>query len=454
MQRRDFLKMAAAAAGGGAGALGTGAWEELHHIPELLSACETRVMGLERERQDLISSYVSKIDELEEELVNTVKVPEPPEPHPAPTDYTVASYMMTRWGMRTKTRGHDWNYGLSLHPSFQYRADNPLHNDWLIYIGSLYGVNAWIVDVSTANPAGHPWDEDGTVGLEKGLMKATYFPRMKFAVEFNNMMYWPGNQWGYDPSLLRSKTEEAITYMIENHYFEFPNYLRKDGKPLFFFGALGQYHAEHGVTECCRMIDMVRNILESNGTDVFLVGDIADYLQETEAVKKLDGVAGYYTNSWGLMAARDRETLFEKKNADGSTINMAPFTALVEGSIRCYKFWKKVCDKERVAFIPPMSPTGFCNRAAYEEGIDSWGMLEFSSPTPQEFDLVCKSAKQSVDPELKMVTIVGNDYVEGAAGGEVTLEYGDSFLRVLRGTFVEEGPIPYGFSFVPVIENT
>lgn len=433
MNRRDFLKIAGASAtGAAAGASGVAAAEELYRIP------------------NLVSRYESEISGLKEELAKSKQLPEPPEPDLINTEYLVGAYMMTRWGLHEKTRSHDWNYGLSLHPIFEYKADNPVHNEWLIYLASLYGINTFIVDLHTANPSGQPSTEDSYIGFENGLMKARYFQKMKIAIEFGNMMYWPNNQWGFDSSLLQSKTEEAIDYIVKEGYFGLPNILRIGKKPLFFFNSLAAYQQQFGTEACGKVIDMLRNILEKNGVDVFLVGDMADYAEETETTRKVDGVGGYYTNSWGLMVAEEQGKLFKGKNSDGTTTYRAPYNALVEGAIRSHKFWKGECDKEGKTFIPSMSATGFSNKIAYEEGIDKWGMLEFYSPSPEEFKLLCESAKERADPKLKMVTVVGNDYVEGAVGAELTIEYGDSFLGSLREMFVEGGKVPYHFSFLPI----
>jgi hypothetical protein len=405
-------------------------------LGEVSSEIGTFLQKLGAERLQYHEKSFDIISRQHDSLASYSRKFQAPEPVKVDSKATVAAYYLTGWG--GATRSSSWNLNNNdLVPVYgRYNSADPAIADWDIKYALEHGINCFLAPFTKVHSY---WENN----LEAGLMGSRFFGKMKFAIYLCTNAWWPGNRNGNNPSQMNSVIKESTSY-IAQQYFNKPNYLKIDGRPMFIIYDYRKFAHEFGMEKAKQLADTIRTICSDYGQSVYLVGDImhtdhtSAYVNYADLISAVDAVTAYNMLFAGV--ARGKDIVYP------DTISY-PYDEYVDGNAWENQYWKNFASSRGKGFIPTSSPC-FSNRGFYESKIDKW-LVELTNPTASKFKESCQSNLQLVDPKLNMVAIEAwNEYGEGDALGPA-MNHGFSFLDAARDVFAIKPPMGWPQNILP-----
>ncbi len=328
-----------------------------------------------------------------------------PPPEPAPTgDYLVGAYYYPGW--HTYTRWTVLDDFPERHPVLgYYREGDPEVADWHIKWALEHGISFFIYDWYWSQ--GNRWLEHA---LHDGYFNARYRDRMKFC------LLWANHNPKGTSSL--EDMEEVTRYWIR-HYFQRPEYLRIDGKPVMVIFSPHRFREDMGVEGTRRALERSREISREAGLPgIYFVactypGEGAIRLLEQEGYDALSG--------------------YNYPNAGDGGRTVAPYDDMVRGYS---EFWRAIDAAASIPYIPVTEP-GWDSRPWHGPGA-----RVRTDKRPDKFRTMLSNAKEFVDTPgrrlpagQKLVFVEAwNEFGEGDYI-EPHREYGFGYLDAIRDVF-------------------
>ena len=338
-----------------------------------------------------------------------------PEPKPAETDYDIAALYFPGWA-RIQAWQRVWNVCPERKPVLGwYDESNPEVVDWQIKWLVENGIRTLYVDWY--------WDR-GRQHLDhwvKAFYKARYRRHLKWA------MMWANHNAAGSHS---EEDQRAVTkFWIEN-YFNTPEYLRIDGKPVVWIWAAGNMDRDLGPGGCRKLLDISRQMAREAGFKgihfIAMKFPEADWGEKAVQVYKnrgFDMTGIYHFMDHGGKAMSERRYSFD---------------LCVEASLPA---WRKRHEAGVLPFIPNIA-TGWDDRPWNDH-------CEIYGKSVEGFRRICRDAKRFADETgVKRFCLAPlNEWGEGSYA-EPNAEFGFGFYEAVRDTFckrpAEGWPVNYG----------
>ncbi len=252
----------------------------------------------------------------------------------------------------------------------KYSEKNPAvikqHLEWCEYSG----INLWVCSWWG------PGDETDQT-LKNHILNHPDLSNMKIALIYETVGRIPGLED-------ISNVEPDINYIIEN-YFDHPNYLKINEKPVLFL-YLSRVLSQTGILE--KTIKAMRETAKQAGLDLYIVGDqvFGQPPSSTDQIVLLDAITNY--DVYGNLNAEMYATQ-EKVNK---------YFATLSG-------WRSMAHQEGVSFIPAISP-GFNDRGVRSGHVPLSRKLSDKGSFGSLFEEMLDGALKITDPELKNLLMI------------------------------------------------
>ncbi|MFQ6133884.1 MAG: glycoside hydrolase family 99-like domain-containing protein [Armatimonadota bacterium] len=326
-----------------------------------------------------------------------------PEPQPVETDYQVGIYYFPGW----------WNYGRWL-PIMDFPARRPVLGwyqeglpevaDWHIKWALEHGISFFIYDWY--------WDRGARQlehALHDGFFQARYRDRFKFCLLWAN----------HNPKGSSSLEDcEAVTRFWVDNYFQRPEHLTIEGKPVVVIFSTRRLTDDLGHENVSTAFDRMRQICRDAGLPgLYIVA--CTYSHDQPGLQALvdegyDAVSGY--NYPGLGAGASK---------------FAHVDSMLEGYLT---HWTSTLDVDLIKEIPVLSGGWDSRPWHHEKALVRYGL------DPTNFEAHCRDAKRLLDereqePKLKMCFLEAwNEFGEGSYV-EPHRQFGFGYLDALRRVF-------------------
>jgi len=289
----------------------------------------------------------------------------------------------------------------------QYDSADPFvidrHVDW----ASGYGIRTFL-----PNFTGRSFPT--TSIMKNEYLRSPIADNMKFAFEYES--HWrlkqvPAGRWWNinvdDPTSI-TNIKSDFEFLAQN-FFDNPNYLRIDGKPVVYLYLTRVY-----VGNVASFISNLRQHLKDIGYELYLIADEVFWYANPETVTEQSRIGLY-----------DSITAFNTYSpGDDELLNN--FESNVD---QLFSRWSSVAKKMRVGFVPSALP-GIDLRQA------PWGgPFTPLQRSPDRFRQELNICMKYLDPKLETFLIFFNEWNENS-GVEPSVEDGFSYLKVLRNTLV------------------
>ncbi|NUQ63529.1 MAG: glycoside hydrolase family 99-like domain-containing protein [Pirellulales bacterium] len=348
-----------------------------------------------------------------------------PHPQPAVTDYLIGAYYYPGWD-----RTDAWDVLLRFFPERRpllgwHHVGNPEVVDWQIKWAVEHGVRFFVYDWYWAKGY-RRLDE----GLHSGLFQARYQNLIQFCLLYaNHLPFNPEDS--YSPEDL----EKVARFWIAN-YFQRPNYLKVDGRPVVIIFSPPQLRkmGEHKIKPT---FERVRAMCREAGlAGAYVCGTCwyptdepsPDYWKTLEAMNAegYDAVTAY---TWSGHIGMTPAEIARKQS---------PFAACAEGY---RKAWSDIADAKVIKLIPPVSGGWDCRPWAGDAAVAR------TDRTPEQFKrhlLDCKAFLDAREqtPQLKMAIIgAWNEWTEGSyIEPDCTNRF--AYLEAIRQVFAPQSTKP------------
>ncbi|NOS69197.1 MAG: prolyl oligopeptidase family serine peptidase [Verrucomicrobia bacterium] len=282
-----------------------------------------------------------------------------------------------------------------------YREGEPEIADWHIKWAVEHGITFFAYDWYWSRGA-----RQLEHALHDGYFKARYRSMLKFC------LLWANHNAPGSHSL--DDCMDVTRFWIAN-YFQRPEHVTVDGKPLMIIFAPQRLYEDLGADKVRAAFDQMRAECVSAGLKgLYLVACVADAAQAREAAAAgFDGVTGYTWPHLGVTAGEFR----------------APFSTILDGYRRN---WQHMLDTANISLLPPICG-GWDSRPWHGEN----DFIRYDR-TPELFRQHLRNARQLLEsrpanPRLRNVLIVEawNEWGEGAYI-EPHREFGFGYLDAIR----------------------
>ena len=347
--------------------------------------------------------------------LNLPKAAYVPEPKPVKTDYDIGALYFPGW-VKVQAWERVWNRCPERKPVLGwYDEANPEVVDWQI---------KWLVENGIRTLYVDWYWHKGSITLDhwvKAFYKAKYRKHLKWAMMWAN----------HTPQGAHSvEDQRAVTkYWIEN-YFNTPEYLQIDGKPVVWYWQAGNMNRDLGEGGCRKLLELSRQMaVEAGFKGIYFIAmkwPEADCSAKTIRVYKdmgFDMTGIYHFMSHGGRSA--------------SNVRY-PFSAVADANP---ENWWKQHEANVLPFLPNLS-TGWDDRPWNDH-------CEIYGKNAKDFRRICVEAKKFADKTgVKRLCLSPlNEWGEGSYA-EPNAEHGFGFYEAVRDTFCEkpaEGwPVNYG----------
>jgi hypothetical protein len=221
---------------------------------------------------------------------------------------------------------------------------------------------------------------------------------------------------------LKNMTIESIEYFSQN-YFNHPQYLKIDGKPVVILYQAFVHHNIFGFDSLKEVVDDIRNTADASGYEIYLVGDVMEYVHDDwwlpeilERVALFDAITSYVILDAGTSSNFSERVL-------------SPYEEMVGGYQNISTFFNNLSSSLDVDFIPPVT-VGFNNSYVYNIGKDDY-LVDRTDPSPALFGEMLENALEFVSSPGMIVIEAWNEYHEGTVL-EPTLEHNYSYLEQVK----------------------
>ena len=339
-----------------------------------------------------------------------------PEPKPAKTDYDIAALYFPGWA-RVEAWQRVWNVCPERKPVLGwYDEANPEVVDWQIKWLVENGIRTLYVDWY--------WDR-GRQHLDhwvKAFYKARYRSHLKWA------MMWANHNGEGSHSI---EDQRAVTkFWIEN-YFNTPEYLRIDDKPVVWIWSPSNMDRDVGQNGCRRLLDLSRQMAREAGyKGIYFIAmkwPEADWGEKAVQACKdrgFDMTSIYHFMDHGGKAASGRRYSYD---------------LCVEASLPA---WRRRHAAGILPFIPNLS-TGWDDRPWNDH-------CEIYGKSAEGFRKICQDAKRFADETgVKRLCLAPlNEWGEGSYA-EPNAEHGFGFYEAVRDTFCTPPPGGWPLNYGP-----
>ena len=338
-----------------------------------------------------------------------------PEPKPVETDYDIAALYFPGWP-RVEAWQRVWNVCPERKPVLGwYDEANPEVVDWQIKWLVENGIRTLYVDWY--------WDR-GRQHLDhwvKAFYRAKYRRHLKWA------MMWANHN---PPGSHSEEDQRAVTkFWIEN-YFNTPEYLKIDGKPVVWIWAAGNMDRDVGPGGCKKLLEISRQMAREAG----FPGIHFIAMKFPEAMWDAGTVRAYEKRGF------DMTGIYHFMDHGGKVKGgrRYSFDLCVEASLPA---WRKRHESGILPFIPNLA-TGWDDRPWNDH-------LEIYGKSVEGFRRICRDAKRFADETgVKRLCLAPlNEWGEGSYA-EPNAEFGFGFYEAVRDTFCKRPadgwPLNYG----------
>jgi hypothetical protein len=332
-----------------------------------------------------------------------------PEPKPAETDYLIATYYYPGYGAarqhREMLRSAPW-----AKPALGYYDEaNPECIDWQIKWAVEHGIGAFLVDWY--------WVQGRTHHMHwlEGFAKARYRSHLKWAVMWAN----------HNPPNTHSREDwRNVTEFWIDNYFQTPEYLRIDGKPVVAIWAPGNIRRDLGGGDGAKeLLAMSQSMAREAGLPgIHFVamnngGEPAQLRAE-----------GYETQTYYHWWGDARETSLDRDYVD--------YADVVSAAPAAWQKTGKSLQSGGLGFLP-VADTGWDARPRHGDNT-----FVIHNRTPELFRQTLADAKQWLDRNDQRLLVLGpwNEWTEGSYI-EPCAEWDFRMLEAVRSVFCN-GPPP------------
>ncbi|MBR1588760.1 MAG: glycoside hydrolase family 99-like domain-containing protein [Kiritimatiellae bacterium] len=347
--------------------------------------------------------------------LNLPKASYVPEPRPAETDYDIAALYFPGWG-RVEAWRRVWNVCPERKPVLGwYDEANPEVVDWQIKWLVENGIRTLYVDWYWDRGRQH---HDHWV---KAFYKARYRRHMKWAMMWAN----------HNPKGSHSEADQrAVTKFWIESYFNTPEYLRIDGKPVVWIWSAANMDRDLGPGGCRKLLEISRQMARAAGYEgiCFIAMKWPEADWSAKAVQSckdrgFDMTGIYHFMDHGGKARSGRRYSYD---------------LCVDASLPA---WRKRQATGILPFIPNLS-TGWDDRPWNDR-------CEIYGKNADSFQRLCRDAKRFADETgVKRLCLAPlNEWGEGSYA-EPNAEHGFGFYEAVRDTFCKRPadgwPLNYG----------
>lgn len=296
--------------------------------------------------------------------------------------------------------GRHWSEGITQKPSLGfYSSLNPDIISSHIHTAKAYGVDFFAVS----------WWGEGNFedAALKKMIRNNAMKDFRFIVlyEAHGILQKTGTDIFIDKYGNTQKMIHDFQYLAKN-YFHHPAYLKINGKPVVF---LYQYAAFLG--EIYSSMRTLRNAMNKEGIDLYIIGDLVTYWQEStwdlniHRAKQVDAISTY--------------TMYHPVQGIGNN-----FVKTVDDK---FHSWKAMADSAGVDFIPDVQP------GADDTNARPLAKHPVIIRTVNKFTNMCVMAKKYIPANGLIFITSWNEWHEGTQV-EPAEEYGNAYLEVIKNT--------------------
>lgn len=324
-------------------------------------------------------------------------------------DLKIGAYYYIWWGIPFNNH---WEHGVKLTPFLgEYNSNDSLTADRHIILAKDHGIDFFAVSW-IGNGSWIDWDfDDIDQNLRSGLLCAPHLQGFSFCLFYETKLVLDTAR-----DISKNFTKIFINDMVyaAETYFDYPSYLRVDGKPVLFIYNLPYLYENLSISEVQRLLDVTRQLLANIDCNIYLVGDCGGGpLQPC--------VDSYLLHSMNAMTSY----FFSDPSKDWEKI--------LEDAENYYPKWLQVADSKGIKFIPNAYP-GFDNTEHCE-----WMQRTLNiSCTPivlplneTMFEDMLNTAIHCAENDSEIIMITSwNEWLESTAI-EPSMEFGELFLHAI-----------------------
>jgi glycoprotein endo-alpha-1,2-mannosidase len=342
-------------------------------------------------------------------------------------DPVVGVYYYPWYGVNDRPLPHDWDHVMrrklappQLPQAGLYRSDDPKVISKHVDQSKRAGIDFWAVSW---------WGPDTATDrtIRGAILQHPDAAQLRYAILYEAT----GRLGSFDRPDYRHLVDD-FTY-LQDTYFDDPNYLRVDGKPVVFIYLTREYFRNRGAQELAAVRERVKNL--------YIVGDdVFGPEYRSEWARAFDAVTSY--DIYGQSTALHKAT-----------------TKAVESLASNYAHARRESNSVGAAFIPAIAP-GY-NDTAERKGHPGTARRFIDDPKSKEGDLFRSMIRQAalpyLDPasgRLMMVTSFNEWYEDSQieatvgdqpttsrdtsqsgdyyTGGDQYVDYGSLYLDILR----------------------
>lgn len=254
------------------------------------------------------------------------------------------------------------------------------------------------------------WDfDDIDRNLQNGLLNALHMQNFNFCLFYETQIVLNTSNSEHE-----NFTEIFFNDMVyaAKHYFNHPNYLHIDDKPVMFIYNL-PYLYQNSPLPAQELLNPTRQQLASNGSDIYFIGDVGG------------GPHTPYNINYDWLHFMNATTtyFFSEPSKEWNEI--------LEDARTYYPEWRNVMNSMGIKFVPNAYP-----------GFNNTGLVGVADPAvlptnASMFKEMLKIAVNNVD-DLKIVMITSwNEWMESTAI-EPSMEFGELFLHAIYDVAIPE----------------
>ena len=324
-------------------------------------------------------------------------------------DLKIGAYYYIWWGIPFNNH---WEHGVKLTPFLgEYNSNDSLTADRHIILAKDHGIDFFAVSW-IGNGSWIDWDfDDIDQNLRSGLLCAPHLQGFSFCLFYETKLVLDNAR-----DISKNFTEIFINDMVyaAETYFDYPSYLRVDGRPVLFIYNLPYLYEQLSISEVQRLLDVTRQLLANIDCNIYLVGDCgggpSQPCADSHLLHSMNAMTSYF---------------FSDPSKDWEKI--------LEDAENYYPEWRQVANSKGIKFIPNAYP-GFDNTEHCE-----WMQRTLNiSCTPillplneTMFEDMLNTAIHCAENDSEIIMITSwNEWLESTAI-EPSMEFGELFLHTI-----------------------
>lgn len=339
-----------------------------------------------------------------------------PEPKPVKTDYDIGALYYPGWE-RPEAWRRVWRRCPERRPYLGwYDETNVEVVDWQIKWMVENGIGTMYVDWY--------WN--------KGYRHHEHWIRAFQRAKWRKYLKWAMMWANHNPAGSHSeKDQRAVTRYWIDHYFNTPEYLTRDGKPVVWIWDAAAFNRDLGKGGCKRMLDLSRRLAVEAGYKG--IHFIAMKWPETQC----DETVMRRYREWGF----DEVGIYHFMGHGGKSESTRRYPYRIVADANPAN-WREQLKAGTLPFLPNLS-TGWDDRPWKDH-------CEIYGKNATDFRRICAAAKRFADETgiRRLCLAPLNEWGEGSYA-EPNLEHGFGFYEAVRDTFCEKPATGWPVNMVP-----